>query len=52
MRKAKETDYWDKVYKRKYSSKMCIRDRVYPLELMPYILEQDKEIVHFVSKQI
>ena len=26
--------------------------KVYPLELMPYILEQDKEIVHFVSKQI
>ena len=26
--------------------------KVYPLELMPYILEQDKEILHFVSKQI
>lgn len=26
--------------------------KVYPLELMPYILKQRKEIVHFVSKQI
>ena len=24
----------------------------YPQELVPYILEQKKEIVHFVSKQI
>ena len=24
----------------------------YPLELIPYILESGKEIVHFVSKQI
>ena len=26
--------------------------KVYPLELIPYILESGKEIVHFVSKQI
>lgn len=26
--------------------------KVYPLELIPYILEPGKEIVHFVSKQI
>lgn len=26
--------------------------KVYPQELVPYILEQKKEIVHFVSKQI
>ena len=26
--------------------------KVYPLELRPYILEQRKETVHFVSKQI
>ena len=26
--------------------------KVYPLELIPYILEPVKEIVHFVSKQI
>ena len=26
--------------------------KVYPLELIPYILEQRKETVHFVSKQI
>lgn len=26
--------------------------KVYPLELIPYILKQRKEIVHFVSKQI
>ena len=26
--------------------------KVYPLELIPYILELGKEIVHFVSKQI
>ena len=26
--------------------------KVYPLELIPYILEPRKEIAHFVSKQI
>ena len=26
--------------------------KVYPLELIPYILEQRKETVHFVSRQI
>lgn len=26
--------------------------KVYPQELIPYILEPKKEIVHFVSKQI
>lgn len=26
--------------------------KVYPQELVPYILEPKKEIVHFVSKQI
>ena len=26
--------------------------KVYPLELIPYIIEPRKEIVHFVSKQI
>ena len=26
--------------------------KVYPLELIPYILEPGKEIVHFVSRQI
>ena len=26
--------------------------KVYPQELVPYILEPEKEIVHFVSKQI
>lgn len=26
--------------------------KVYPAELVPYILEPGKEIVHFISKQI
>ena len=32
--------------------KSRLKENTYPLELIPYILESGKEIVHFVSKQI
>lgn len=30
--------------------KKCIK--IYPKELIPYILKPEKEIVHFISRQI